>query len=58
MKVRCVISSGLIRMTVVDGVFPPVVLATHLDKISQRLSIITTVSRSLHGPTSSSWRVC
>ena len=58
MKDRCVIFSGPTPMTAVGGVSPPVALATHLDKTSQRLSIITTASRSLHGPISSSWRVC
>ena len=42
MKDRCVISSGLIQTTAVDGASLPVALAIHLDKTSQRLSITTT----------------
>ena len=43
MKVRCAISSGLIRMTAVDGASLLVALATHLDKTFQKLSITTMV---------------
>jgi len=42
MKDRCVISSGLIRMTAAGGVSLLAALATHLDKTSRRLSITTT----------------
>ena len=43
MKDRCAISSGLIQTTAVDGASPRVALATHLGKISQRLSTTTMV---------------
>ena len=42
-KDRCVISSGLIRTTAVDGVSLLVMLATYLDKTLQKPLIITTV---------------
>jgi len=43
MKVQCVTSSGLIRMTAVGGVSLLEVLATHSDKTSRRLSTIIMV---------------